>query len=86
MSDDMENGGDVEHIAAIMSGLAKVLSANSIAAKLQNGREIVGPVMGFSLKRKEKKGEVSWSGSVRIQIDTGELAVDCQTIEKISSK
>jgi len=82
----MDDDEDGEQIAAILSGLAKALDADSIVVKLQNGREIVGPFLGFSLKRKEKKGDVSWAGNVRIQIDSGELAVDCQTIEKISSK
>lgn len=80
----IDNGG-ADQIAEIVSQLAEALDAGSITVKLQNGREIVGPVLGFSVKRREKKGEVSWLGSVRIQVDTGELEIDCHTIEEVSA-
>jgi hypothetical protein len=86
MSDDTNGGGDVEQIAEIMSGLAAVLDAEKIVVKLHGGREIVGPVLGFSLKRKDRKGEVTWSGSVRVQIEPGELEIDCMTIDSVATK
>jgi hypothetical protein len=86
MPGNMDNDGGVEQISAIMSELAEALGSETITVKLQNGREIVGPVLGFSVRRKERKGDISWSGTVRIQIDPGELEIDCQTIEKVFSR
>jgi translation initiation factor IF-1 len=86
MSDDDENGGaDVEHIAKITGALAEALSAESVRVKLQSGREISGTVAGFSIRKKEsRKGDVSWSGSVKIQTEPGVLQIDCLDIQSIT--
>ena len=84
MTDDADNDDNVEHLAKIISELSDVLAEGSATVKLQGGRKIVGPILGLSLKRKEKKGNVTWTGSLRVQIDTGDLDVNFDTIESIA--
>jgi hypothetical protein len=85
--DDDSGSGDVEHISRVMGELAQAIVAEVVVVKLQNGREIVGPIDGFSVRKKtSKKGDVNWSGNIRIQTDPGVLQIDCLTIDSLSPK
>ena len=56
MSEDEEDGGaDVEHIGQITSALAEALAAETVSVKLRSGREIVGRVAGFSIRKKKAR-------------------------------
>jgi len=86
--DDDENGSDdAEHIGRIVGELAEAIAGEKIVVKLQNGREIVGPMEGFSVRKKtNKKGAVSWSGNIKIETDTGVLQIDCMTIDSLAPR
>jgi hypothetical protein len=85
--DDEDGSDDVGHVSRILSELANAVAAENIAVKLQNGRQIVGPIEGFSVRKKtNKKGNVSWSGNLRVQTDPGVLQIDCMTIDAIEPK
>jgi hypothetical protein len=82
---DMEDDGGRQHIAKITTELAEALAANSVVIKLQTGRQIAGTVEGFSIRRKEgKKGDVNWSGNIKVQTDPGLLEIDCLTIDSLA--
>jgi hypothetical protein len=85
--DDNADSGDVQHISRVLGELAKAIVAETVVVKLQNGREIVGPIEGISIRKKtSKKGDVNWSGNIRIQTDPGVLEIDCLTIDLLSPK
>jgi len=86
--DDDENGSDdAEHIGRIVGELAEAIAGEKLVVKLQNGREIVGPMEGFSVRKKtSKKGEVNWSGNIKIETDTGVLQIDCMTIDSLAPR
>lgn len=88
MSEDDENeGADVEHIGQITRALAEALTAETVCVKLRSGREILGRIAGFAIRRKEsKKGDVSWSGNIKVQTEPGLLQIDCHDIETMASR
>jgi hypothetical protein len=85
MSDETSEFEDAEHIAGLGGELANALKAESVQVTLANGREVVGTLESFGVRRKEKKGEVSWSGSIRIQTDTGVLQIEFGAIRAIAT-
>ncbi|HEX4080744.1 MAG TPA: hypothetical protein VHX61_17930 [Rhizomicrobium sp.] len=81
----MEDDNGRQQIAKITAELAEALTASSVVIKLQTGRQIAGVVEGFSIRRKEgKKGDVNWSGNIRVQTDPGVLQIDCLTIDSLT--
>jgi hypothetical protein len=86
MSDEMSEFEDTDHVAGLGGDLASALKADSVQVKLANGREVVGTLAGFSVRRKEKKGDVSWSGSVKIETDTGVLQVEFGAIASVAPR
>jgi len=84
-SQEPQDEGEVERLAKIGNEACEALSAETVTVKLIAGGEIVGSLVGLSLQKKGgKKGEASWSGSVKIQTDPGVLQIDCLTVESIT--
>jgi hypothetical protein len=81
-----EDDTGVEQIARVVAELANGLHAYAVSARLRSGREIVGPVTAFSARRREKKGEISWSGKIMIKTEPGLLEIDLADLEAISPK
>ena len=84
MSDEMSEFEDAEHIAELGGDLVNALKAASVKVTLANGREVVGTLESFGVRRKEKKGDVSWSGSVRLQTDAGVLQIEFGAIRAVA--
>ena len=85
--EDDENGnGDAGHIGRIMGEVAKVIAAETVVIKLQNGREIVGTVEGLAVRSRVKKEDVTWSGNIKIRTEPGVLQIDLLTVEAVTPK
>lgn len=80
-----EDSEDVGQLAKILREVADALSANAIKVKLLSGKEIVGPIGGITVLRKEGKKGVRWSGTVRVQTEPGVLAIECDTIAAVTA-
>ena len=85
--DDDDNGtGDPESLADLGAQILKALDSESVAVKLQNGKTVTGTMVGFSIKRKSRKGNVSWNGRLNVETESGVLAMDCANIASIAGR
>lgn len=81
--DDDDDNGDSESLADLGADIFKALDSESVTVKLQNGKTVTGTLAGFSIKRKERKGKVSWSGRLNVATESGVLAMDCSNIASV---
>jgi len=85
MSDENEEG-DTGQIAQIAGQFVQSLAASAVRVKLEGGSTVEGALAGFSLRKKEKKGDVTWSGTVIVETAQGKLQIECGGIESIKPK
>ena len=89
MDEDDDNGNDnedSESLADLGAQIFKALDSASVTVKLQNGKTVAGKLAGFSIKRKERKGNVSWSGRLNVATESGVLAMDCSNIASVAGR
>jgi hypothetical protein len=79
-------GDDAVELADLGSQVLDVLDADAVVVTLNNGKIVEGSVTSFSLKKKTRKGEVSWMGSLSVETDSGVLEMDCANVASVKSK
>lgn len=84
--DDDEDDFDVAAVAKLGSQVLKALDAENILVTLQNGKIVEGSLASFSLRKRERKGNVSWNGKLSVEIDTGVLDIDIANIESVKTR
>lgn len=77
---------DAAAVAGLGSQILKVLDAETIAVTLHSGKVVEGSLANFSLRKKSKKGNVSWNGKLSVEIDTGVLDMDIANIKSVKPK
>jgi hypothetical protein len=80
-----ESGEDLDHLAKLGRQILGVLDSDDIAVSLQNGKVVEGSATNFSVRKKTRKGETSWSGSFSVETDSGVLEMDCSTIVSVEA-
>jgi hypothetical protein len=86
MANDEDDGGDVESVAQMGSQILAVLDAEAVIVNLHNGKVVEGSLANFSLRKRSKKGSVSWNGKLSVEIDTGVLDMDIANVKSVRSK
>lgn len=81
--DDDDDNEDSESLADLGAQIFKALDSQSVTVKLQNGKTVAGKMTAFSMKRKERKGNVTWSGRLNVETESGVLAMDCSNIASV---
>jgi translation initiation factor IF-1 len=84
MDDDDGNGAGAEQIARVVNALMKALDSDTVNVKLLNGGTVAGSIAGLVIRKKEKKGEVTWNGKVSIVTEAGTLQLDCHNVASIA--
>ena len=82
--DDDDNGGGAEQIVKVVNALMKALGSDAVQIQLSNGGQVTGSIAGLVIRKKQKKGEVSWNGKISIQTDAGNLQIDCDNVASIA--
>jgi hypothetical protein len=82
----MEDDDDVAELARLGSQVLKVLEAEAVVVTLHNGKVVEGSAANFSLRKKTRKGEVSWNGRFSVETDSGVLEMDCSNIASVTSR
>ena len=85
MEDDEDNN-DVAAVAGLGSQVLDVLGAENVVVTLHNGKVVEGSLASFSLRKKTKKGAVSWNGKLSVEIDSGVLDMHCSNIASVKPK
>jgi len=85
MEDD-NSGDDVAAVAGLGSQVLEVLEVDAVAVTLHNGKSVEGSLASFVLRKKTKKGEVSWGGKLSVETDSGVLEMDCSNIASVKPK
>jgi hypothetical protein len=77
---------DGTELAELGSQVLDILDDETVIVTLQNGKVVEGSLVNFSLKKKTRKGDASWSGNLSVETDSGVLAMDCATIASVKAK
>jgi len=81
-----DSDDDVADLAELGSQVLRVLDADAVVVTLHNGKVVEGSATNFSLRKKTRKGTVSWSGNFSVEIDSGVLEMDCSNIASVKAK
>ena len=79
-------GGDGADLAELGSQVLEILDSDTVIVTLRNGKVVEGSAVNFLLKKKTRKGDVSWNGNFSIETDSGVLEMDCATIASVKPK
>lgn len=86
MAGEEDDSDDTAAVAGLGSQILKVLDAESVRVTLHSGKIVEGSLANFSLRKKSKKGSVSWSGKLSVEIDSGVLDMDFANIASVQPK
>lgn len=84
MEDDDDS--DVAAVVGVGSQVLKVLEAEIVTVALQNGNIVDGSFASFTLRRRARKGDVTLSGRLSVETDSGVLEMDCSNIVSVKPK
>jgi sorbitol-specific phosphotransferase system component IIA len=73
-------------LAELGSQVLEILDDETVIVTLRNGKTVEGSPASFIMRKKAKKGDVSWSGRLSVETDSGVLEMDCGTIVSVKSK
>jgi hypothetical protein len=83
MEDADDDGADLADLGSQVLG---VLDAEAVVVTLHNGKTVEGSPTNFSLRKKTRKGTVSWNGNLSVETDSGVLEMDCSNIVSVKAK
>ena len=79
----MEDEDDIGAVAELGSQVLGALGAETVTVQLHNGKSVEGSLASFVLRKKTKKGEVSWAGKLSVETDSGVLEMDSSNIASV---
>ena len=86
MADEEDGADSVEEVVGLGSPILEALAAENVRVTLHSGKVVEGSLANFSLRKKSKKGSVSWSGKLSVEIDSGVLDMDIGNIASVKAK
>ncbi len=89
MSDEMDddddgNGAGTEQVVSAVDAFLKVMGSDTVRVTLANGGAVSGSIAGLVLRKKTKKGEVTWKATLSIMTEAGNLQIDCHNVAAIA--
>ncbi|HLY05450.1 MAG TPA: hypothetical protein VKR31_06860 [Rhizomicrobium sp.] len=80
-----ESEDDAAELAELGSQVLDVMDAETVVVTLENGKTVKGSLTGLVLKKKTRKENVSWSGKLSVETDSGDLEMDCANVKSIAA-
>jgi hypothetical protein len=81
---DDDDGADTQQIVTVVNAFLKAMESDTVQVKLRSGGTVSGSIAGLNIRKREKKGEVTWNAKLNIATEAGDLQIDCHNVVSIT--